>query len=282
MKIGLVVKQTLPGTVQLCMDLKTYVEKNNYELFLEEKSAGGSLNIKTLNAAELCKTVDLIVSLGGDGTLLGIASFAVPSSIPVLGVNFGKLGFLTEIAPEELLDVLDKFVKKEIRITERSAISCNVSVGSGIAVNDIVIEKGSRSSLITYQIRIDDSQLMDLRADGLIFATPTGSTAYSLAAGGSIVHPGVEVILITPICAHSLNVRPVIVPAKSVITIETFDDNCPLISIDGQFRSELKKGEKLQIKKSDHYLKLVTSPKKDYFDILRTKLNWGLGYRGGA
>ena len=283
--IGLIVRSNSPEIVALSKELFSWAASKQHQVLIEFDTAKTLGLSGGIDSFELCKSAELIVALGGDGTLLSIARFAAANDKPILGVNFGKLGFLTEVTPEELISTLEDYVEKKVRLAKRTMLDVAVvcegeNVFSAEAINDVVIQKGTKTSLIDIDIQVDGKDLMRVRADGVIFATPTGSTAYSLAAGGSIVHPDVDVVLLTPICPHSLTVRPIILPAKSKVTLSIPEHKGEVVlSVDGQLSYELTSFHKLHLTKSKSQLKFVHSRSRDYFEILRTKLNWALSFK---
>lgn len=234
---------------------------------------------------ELVRRADPIITLGGDGTLIGVARYVKGRSPVLVGVNFGNLGFLTEVAPKELFVVLEDVLAGKVLCDERRLLGARVIrddkvVFSSQAVNDVVIQKGARSRLLDFDFWVDDEAVARIRADGLIMASPTGSTAYSLAAGGSIAHPSVPVMLVTPICPHSLTNRPLILSRDSTLAVvcPNFDDEV-LAMIDGQVAFALKGHDRIEVRQTKQTVCYVRSREKGYFDILRTKLNWGIPNR---
>lgn len=230
---------------------------------------------------EILRRADPVVTLGGDGTLIGVARYVIGRSPVMVGVNFGHLGFLTEVPPKAIFSTLEEVLAGNAVIEERALITAEVirkgeTVFMSQAVNDVVVQKGARSKLLDFDFAVDGEDVARVRADGLIVATPTGSTAYSLAAGGSIAHPSLSVVLVTPICPHSLTNRPLILPASSTITIEIpqFDDEI-WVTIDGQISQALQTDDTVRVRQAQQTVKFVRSKDKGYFDILRTKLNWG-------
>jgi NAD+ kinase len=234
-----------------------------------------------VSADELVNRADPIVTLGGDGTLIGVARHVHGASPLFIGVNFGNLGFLTEVRPDEVFSVIERALAKQVRCAERVLLTVQLErdgrvVFESQAVNDVVVQKGARARLPDLDLMVNQQDVARIRADGIIFATPTGSTAYSLAAGGSIAHPSLSVILVTPICPHSLTNRPLILPgsAKIQVTLPQFDDEV-LVTVDGQISEQLRTGDIVRVRQAEQTVKFVISPEQGYFDILRTKLNWG-------
>lgn len=228
--------------------------------------------------------LEMIIVLGGDGTLLHIAEKAARHAIPVLGINLGNLGFLTEFREDETFSAIEKILFNKITIENRLMLKTRCITSSGqnesrYALNDVVISKHVSDRLLHLSTRAGKEYITTYRADGLIFSSPTGSTAYNLSAGGPLVYPGLETITVTPICPFMLSSRPIILPAhkKLVTTYEAEEksDRAQVI-IDGQPFKEMHPGDKLEISKAKHPLQLVVSANRDYFSILRNKLHWGL------
>lgn len=234
---------------------------------------------KRLSKKNLTK-MDFIIVLGGDGTYLRAVRLLEGLQIPIVGVNLGHLGFLTEVQLEDMYQIIQLALKNKFEVRPRSMLNVSFKrknkTKNLLALNDIVIERGPYSRLISLSIYSDDSLVTELKADGLIISTPTGSTAYNLAAGGPIIHPEVRAIVITPICPHSLNDRPITLPDDQTISIKmTTIESKALFSIDGQKIEGLEMEDHIVIKKSkaSHYK--VHLPNNSYFEILRKKLNYG-------
>jgi len=295
MKIGLVVRPEVEAAVTHARELLTWCARNNHEVVLEHNSAEAldaqgwnAATATKMSAAELAVACDPVVSLGGDGTLIGVAHFVQGRSPVILGVNFGTLGFLTEISPTELIPTLESVLAGTALCGERAMLQAEIVrdgkvISSTQGVNDVVVQKGARSRLLDLDLFVDREAVMRLRADGLIIATPTGSTAYSLAAGGSIMHPSLSVVMVTPICPHSLGSRPLILRLGSEIRIDVppYDGKCYL-TVDGQMSVPLRSGDAVRVTESPNRVRFVRSSKRSYFEILRAKLNWGLPNCGDA
>ncbi|MEN8258948.1 MAG: NAD(+)/NADH kinase [Thermodesulfobacteriota bacterium] len=225
--------------------------------------------------------LDLLVILGGDGTLLRVASEASRYEIPVMGVNLGSMGFLTEVAVKDRLAALDKVMAGEVTLEQRMMFKARISGPSGTkewiyALNDVVISKGTIDRLVQLCTWADSHYVASYKADGLIFSTPTGSTAYNLSAGGPIVHPAIASILVTPICPFMLESRPVLLPSDvSLTTRLTGHASDVQVIVDGQPAWDMDEEDSLEIVVSEKKLLLICSPWEGYFDILRNKLNWG-------
>jgi NAD+ kinase len=230
---------------------------------------------------QLAEEAELLLVLGGDGTLLAAARIASPRGVPILPVNLGSLGFLTSFTREELYPALEETLAGRHAVSERVLLHVEFLRGGAVlqthlAVNEAVINKGALARMIELELLIDDHFVCRYRADGLIVATPTGSTAYSLSAGGPIVHPGVGAFLLTPICPHTLSDRPIVVQDSSRIEI-CFPGNSEAVflTVDGQTGIEISADDRVRMTKASHRLKLIQPPRKTYFEILRSKLKWG-------
>jgi len=232
---------------------------------------------------DISPDLDIIIVLGGDGTLLHIAEQAARYSIPVLGINLGNLGFLTELTENETFSTLEYILNNQVTIENRLMLKARVvrdtePCNYRYALNDIVINKNAVDRLLNLSTTADEKYITTYKADGLIFSSPTGSTAYSLSAGGPLVHPGLATILVTPICPFMLSSRPIILPADKILRtrLDTRNkgENAQVI-IDGQPVWVMKKDDFLEIESAEHSLQLIVSSTRDYFTILRNKLHWG-------
>ena len=216
---------------------------------------------------------DVCITLGGDGTILRVAHEYPALEIPVLGVNLGHLGFMAEVPREGLLRALEHVVSGQFSVEERMVIS--VDHGRQFAVNDVVLHRGPNPSLIELSVSVDGTWVNTFVADGLILATPGGSTAYSLAAGGPIVVPDIEAVVLTPICPHTISNRPILLPAHREITITVITGRMPVeATVDGQRDHPLCEGSSLHLTKSPRGFRMITLPDRDYYNTLRTKLSW--------
>jgi len=230
---------------------------------------------------ELPSRIDLLVVLGGDGTLLSAARLLAGSQVPLLGVNAGGLGFLTEVALEEMFQVLQQVLEGEITITQRSLLDAVVwregeKVASHSVLNDVVVNKGVLARIIDLETHIDDYYLTTFKADGLIISSPAGSTAYNLSAGGPIVHPALGCIILTPICPHTLTNRPIILPEDRTIRVSLGSVYGEVyLTFDGQVGYRLIDGDLLEVRTSPHRLSLIKSPHRSFYEVLRSKLRWG-------
>lgn len=280
-RVGIYVKQNHEQAVQIAGEATQWLQERGF-VVLHEQSLAEKLNLNQGFApAELPFLVDLIIVLGGDGTLLSVAREVGELKVPILGVNMGRLGFLTEITIEDFYPTLEQVVQGEYSVSRRLMLTARLQrdgeeVGSYHVLNDLVINKGALARIVDMEVWVDDDYLTTFRADGLIVATPTGSTAYNLAAGGPIVYPGLECLLISPICPHMLTNRPIIVSAQARICILLKDSGERVFfTADGQKGMPLVGDERIEIRRSECETLLVKNPAKDYFAVLRTKLLWG-------
>ena len=230
---------------------------------------------------QIVEGADLVVVLGGDGTLLSAARAVGGRETPIFAVNLGGLGFLTTIPVEDLYPELERAINNEQRTAAHRMLTCQVLRGGHLlasyeALNDIVITKASIARMIDVETHVDSHYVCTYKADGLIVSTPTGSTAYSLSAGGPIIYPSVASLGITPICPHTLTNRPVIVPDTSVIQMRNLaEDESAFLTIDGQIGGPLKRDDLVLCRRSEHSVHLVRPPRQLFFDVLRQKLKWG-------
>ncbi len=229
---------------------------------------------------ELADVSDLLIVLGGDGTLLAAARAAAERRVPILPVNLGGLGFLTSVTREELYPLLEQVLAGQHHVSERVMLQAEVfRAGKRIethrALNDAVLNKGAVARMIDLDLRIDGDFVSKYRADGLIVSTPTGSTAYSLSAGGPIIHPVVAAFVITPICPHTLSDRPLVVPDTAVIEVEWAEGEAAYVTLDGQIGIDLKPSDRVRVTKAPETIFLVRAPRKTYYEVLRNKLGWG-------
>jgi NAD+ kinase len=223
----------------------------------------------------------LLLVLGGDGTMLAAARLAAPRGIPILPINMGSLGFLTSFTVDELYPALEETLAGRFSVGQRVMLKAELERGGSViekqcALNDAVIHKGALARMIQLELRINSDFVCRYRADGLIVSSPTGSTAYSLSAGGPIVHPAVESFIITPICPHMLSDRPLVIPDSCCIEIKLNGDaESVYLTLDGQRGIPVQPTDILRVRRAEEQLKLIQPPKKPYFDILRSKLKWG-------
>ena len=274
--VGVVIKPHAPNIEQILRDLMRGLEDRNISCLLEDVAARKLLLKDGVPREELPERVDLLIVLGGDGTLLSIAHLAAQKDVPVLGINLGRLGFLTEVPIDEIYITLDSFLggRTEI-ISPRLLLEAECREKNFFCLNDVVINKGAVARMIQIGIWIDGKEIAALKADGLIVSTPTGSTAYSLSAGGPIVQPYVPALVLSPICPHTMSFRPMVIASSSKVRLQILTAGEEVyLTLDGQRAITLGKNDVIDIAKARFELKLISSPKRNYFDLLKEKLAW--------
>lgn len=269
--------------------LQAFARREAVSLFFQPDLAA-HVDDGELLTPEVCRDLDLVVTLGGDGTLLRGARLVATHGVPVLGINLGHLGFLTSAPREEIEPALERWRAGDYELDERMALAVHAEDGDGtagkvhLALNDAVLHKGGAARVIRLSVSAWRDTVGSYSADGIILATPTGSTAYSLSAGGPIVSPSVDCIIATPICPHTLGVRPLILPADETVTVEVLSPTEELIlTIDGQEHERLIPGQKVVARRAPEPVRLVRFAGQTFFQTLRRKLKWGdLAEREGA
>jgi NAD+ kinase len=290
-RVGIVAKARLERAASHLAQIAEWLAARNVQPVFDPESAALAQSIGTTARFEVVDKdrlpcgVDLVVVLGGDGTLLGMAGRIgqCGANIPILGVNFGSLGFLTEVTLPELFPSLQAAIDGQAQIEERMMLRVTIDrdsdrVTDRIVLNDVVVTQGALSRIIDLSVMVDGEFMMRVKADGLIIASPTGSTAYNLSAGGPIVHPKVDGLTITPIAPHTLTNRPVVVPGASEIRIRPFlqtEADEIFATFDGQSLHPLKNEHTVSVRRADRPLRLVRASARGYFQVLREKLKWG-------
>ncbi|HZM91843.1 MAG TPA: NAD(+)/NADH kinase [Vicinamibacterales bacterium] len=289
-RVGIVAKRGLRAAADHLDQLASWLRDRGIEpIFETDTRELTSARGETRSRDDLPRDVDLVVVMGGDGTLLSMATRTALAGrdTPILGVNFGSLGFLTETRIDELYTVLESVVNEQATFDDRAMLAADAyrareHFDSRIVLNDVVFTKAALSRIIELSVSVGDGLVTKVKADGLIVATATGSTAYNLAAGGPIVHPRADAIILTPIAPHTLTNRPIVIPGSEVIEIRPqvvtgLDDI--YVTYDGQFGYPLQQDDVVRVRKSERTLRLVKAPARSYFEVLREKLKWG--ERGG-
>ncbi len=287
-RVGIVAKPDLGDCADLLDRLASWLQSRGVVAIFDEQSAalaGGDRDRHPHMPADALPTaIDLIVLLGGDGTLLATADRVAMAGVskPILGVNFGSLGFLTEVRLAELYDTLESVLAGTALIDERMMLRAEIlfdgkSVQDVCVLNDVVITRGALSRMTDLSVSVNDQFVARFKADGLIVASPTGSTAYNLSAGGPIVHPGVDALVLTPIAPHTLTNRPVVIPAGSTLVIhplQNSDKQDVFVTFDGQIGHPLPADHHVRVSRAAHPLRLVRPTNRSYFEVLREKLKW--------
>lgn len=290
-KVGIIANIAKEKSSEYALSLREWLLSQRIDVFLDEATAirtgdTGGLGWKTLAAS-----ADIIVVFGGDGTMLRVARSVCESNIPILGINIGGLGYLTEVYLDEMLSALERILAGSFRTEKRMMLDVTITrqghlVGEGSVLNEMVINRDNLSRIVELETAVNDRHLATFKADGLIIATPTGSTAYSLSAGGPIVFPEQEAMILNPLCPHTLTNRPVILPAGVVVKVILWTkETGATLTLDGQVAFTLQSGDAIEVRKSRFVTILVASPHRDYLEILRTKLGWGglpAGYPNNA
>jgi NAD+ kinase len=277
---GIISKPRSETAIALMPKLLGWLADRSVTAVLDEQSAAYAGCEGGLDRAEVGEKSDLIIVLGGDGTLLSAARACIRRDIPLFAVNLGGLGFLTAIQVEELWEQLDRALRGELHTEQRLMLRAEITRGDKLiaayeGLNDLVLAKTELARIIDLEAYLDGHFVCVYKADGLIIATPTGSTAYSLSAGGPIVLPSVNAFSMTPICPHTLTNRPVIVPDSSVIEVLVRADSSTYLTIDGQVGELLQAGDRVLCRKSQYSTRLIRPENLLYFDVLREKLKWG-------
>jgi NAD+ kinase len=281
-RVGIVAKPDAPRAPEVVTRLVDWLTERGIDVTLEKETAGivPAVRATAANKAELPGLSDLLIVLGGDGTLLSMARAVGDLGVPILGVNLGGLGFLTATTLDEMLPSLEAAVEGRMVVEDRLMLVARVfrngtAVCEHMALNDMVITKSAMSRIISLAVSVEGEYATAYRADGLIISTPTGSTAYSLSAGGPILFPTADAIVLTPICSHTLTNRPIVIPASHRIEVTVQSDQEIMLTVDGQVGVGLRERDIVQIVKAAAHIRLVRFPQKDFFSVLRTKLKWG-------
>lgn len=278
--VAIIYKRMRPEAAKLAAEIKKWFEKRNINVFCEENIDNSGVSC-LYNRIDIPKSVESIIVLGGDGTLLSVARFIENRSTPVIGINLGGLGFLTEIGADSCFIELQKILAGDFEVEERMRLRVSVTrdgkeILSHRVLNDAVINKGALARIVDLRTSIDGHFLTHYRGDGLIIASPTGSTAYNISAGGPIVFPTAQAIIITPICPFTLTNRPIILPSHVTIRVELAEPASDVtLTCDGQVGCLINSTDQIQITAAATPLHLIKAPDVDHFEILRTKLKWG-------
>jgi NAD+ kinase len=281
--IGILAKPKFPEIKSTLQDVVTWLRSRSIEVILDQASAMLLGEQGGYQKTQLASKADVLLVLGGDGTMLNAARLAGERSIPILGVNMGGLGFLTEVRLENLYPSLERVFANDFVLDDRLMLRTHIHrhgemVAQGVVLNDVVISKGTLARMIELKIAILGRFVTNLRGDGLIISSPTGSTAYSLSAGGPIIDPAVQSLILTPICPHTLTHRPLIVPGNAVIEVTlTSKDDGAMATLDGQVGVAITQGDTIVIQTSENRTRLIRFPESNYYDVLREKLKWGDG-----
>src|SRR6202521_5311149 len=281
--VGIISRPRREDIARVVPPLVKWLQAHGAEVACDSETSDclGSISVRARKREELPGCTDLLIVLGGDGTLFSAARLAAKQEVPILAVNLGGLGFLTTVSQDELYSILEEIFSGKHRVSERVMLESEIVragavVRRQIALNDAVLNKAALARIMDLELRVDGEYVTTYKADGLILSTPTGSTAYSLAAGGPIVYPIVAAFVITPICPHTLTNRPLVIPDTMRIEVGFSAGDSPIyLTLDGQVGVELVRGDHIVVKKAPEKLYLVRPARKTYYEILRNKLKWG-------
>jgi len=271
---GVILRPSSPELKKTFDEIKKLFEYSNIEILLENNSAN-MIGLEGLSLEELCKKVDFLISVGGDGTLLSVVRKSFKYDKPVLGINLGTLGFLTDISMEQLPKFIEDLKSNIYKIDNRMMVEGSVNLNKFVAFNDIVISRKSISSMIKIKGKIDGKSFNTYYGDGVIISTPTGSTAYNLSVGGPIVYPLTEAFIVTPVAPHSLTQRPLVMPADFEIEFKIMDNQGAVVIVDGQDIYEIEQNQSIKIKIANKKAKMLHRIQRNYFEVLNEKLRWG-------
>ena len=281
-RVGLVAKPDAAEAQRVVRQLVEWLAARGVTAVLEKETAGlvPAAAVASALKSDLPGQVDALIVLGGDGTLLSMARAVGDLGVPILGVNLGGLGFLTATTLDEMLPALEALLAGGMAVEERMMLGARVlrgvqTVGEHVALNDVVITKSAMSRIIDLAISVDGRHATSYRADGLIISTPTGSTAYNLSAGGPILFPTMDAVVLTPIAPHTLSNRPIVLPGAQRVDVTLLVDQEVMLTMDGQVGVRLRQGDVVQVQKAHARIRLLRFAQKDFFSVLRTKLKWG-------
>jgi NAD+ kinase len=276
--VGLIPRLASEAAAELAREMVHWLAGHGHQALVEAEA--GVAGVPSAQGKDIAARADLLVVLGGDGTLIHAASLCNRCEVPILGVNLGTLGFLTEVPRERAIPMLEKALRGELPVSRRLMLDVEVRLRAqvrltGSVLNDAVVSKNALSRLAKLEVTIDARPATTYEADGLIVATPTGSTAYSLSAAGPIVIPTLDAVLLTPICPHALSQRPVVLPPSSVVQVRVASPGEMFVTLDGTLGRPLELGEEVWIQQAKHRTLILRNPELDHFTILREKLGWG-------
>ncbi|HEX5813700.1 MAG TPA: NAD(+)/NADH kinase [Methylomirabilota bacterium] len=281
-RVGLVAKPDAAGAPEALARLIDALGARGLGIVLEKETAGvvPSAALPSVRKPDLAAQVDLLIVLGGDGTLLSMARAVGDLGTPILGVNLGDLGFLTATTLDEMLPAAEAALAGRMAVDERMMLAARLvrggaTLGEFVALNDVVITKSAMSRIINLRVAVEGQYATAYRADGLIISTPTGSTAYCLSAGGPILFPTMDAVVLVPIASHTLTNRPIVLPGAQRIEVTLMTDQEVMLTVDGQVGVHLREHDTVQVEKAPARVRLLRFPRTDFFTVLRSKLKWG-------
>lgn len=279
-KIGIIGKTGKQETLDILTELVPWLKSRGHEVYIDIENAT-VMNIEGTPRSQMSSLADMIIVLGGDGTMIGAARLVAEKGVPILGVNIGGLGFLTAVSRDELYEVLGRVLVDDCHVEERIMLNACVlrhseCIAEYIVMNDVVVNKGALARIVDLETYVNNTYISTFKADGLIVSTPTGSTAYALSAGGPILYPTINSIVLAPICPHTLTNRPIVLPddVKIEIMLRSLNEDV-FLTLDGQMGFSLRQNDIIEVKKSQYKARFYIPCERDYFEIIRTKLKWG-------
>ncbi len=279
--IALIGKHKSPEIARPLIELAEFLERRGVEVSIDPLTAEhiSDHHRDVLTLEQIGKRADLAIVIGGDGTMLNIARTLAPFDVPLAGVNVGRLGFLTDVSIDTMFDTVGAMLEGQYMVEPRMLVAAQVirngvSILDMIAFNEVAVNKGAEDSLIELEVRIDRQFVYDLRADGLIVASPTGSTAYALSSGGPILHPSLSVLALVPVCPHTLSNRPIVISGSSNVEILVLTAADARVHFDGHSHHELQEGDLVLVKRCPHLIRVLHPSSHDYYHMLREKLGW--------
>lgn len=279
-RVGIFCKPKSTLGREVLVELAGWLRKRGCDVLMPPDTAGLIDETSFQEREDIPKNADLIIVLGGDGTLLSVARVTHPMQVPILGVNLGSLGFLTEVSLSELYPTLEIVFRGGSTSEPRMLLQARIlrdgsAVTEDYVLNDVVINKGALARIVNLEVHVNGQYMTSYRADGLIVSTPTGSTAYSLSAGGPILHPSLDALVLSPICPFTLTNRPIVLPGYKVVQVRQTTEEELTVTLDGQTGYEMQPDDILEMQRSDTPVNLIQVPGKNYYQILRRKLHWG-------
>jgi NAD+ kinase len=279
--IALVVRPNTAGIAEPVGRIVAFLQGAGYRVVLETENAThlGLPDLEAMSAAAIGECASAAIVMGGDGTMLGIARQLAPYDVPLIGINQGRLGFMTDIPSERMIPVLDEILSGKSRAEKRTLLEGRVvragaTIANGLAVNDVVVARGAGAGMAELKVTVDGNFMYNQRSDGLIISTPTGSTAYALSAGGPLLHPSLNGIVLVPIAPHALSNRPIVVPDSSEIVVEIVAGRDVSVNFDMQTFASLLHGDQIVISRSSYHITFLHPHDWSYYDTLREKLHW--------
>lgn len=283
MQLGVIANVTRPGMAEALSQIESWAGEDGHSLLYDSTLAAHCPESSRLvQAASMADDVDLILAMGGDGTILRAARLVGKTGVPILGVNLGSLGFLTEIVPDELPTILPRLAAGDFQREPRTMLEMTLpgNPNSYFALNELTVDRGSESRAIEIKLEVGSELVCRYVADGLIVATPTGSTAYALSAGGPVGVPGLHALFVVPVAPHTLAQRPIVVPDNVSLTLTSDEPNIEArVAMDGQQAAVLKYGQSCTVRRADFDVNLVRFPERSFYQLVRTKLHWGVNPR---